>query len=327
MSFYPSNNLQISKIWAVSFDYLISNPTSYFHNQFSKQLTTTTITTFNSLKMDSQNTSTTRKIVVTGANKGIGYQIVDTLLASTTTSYDIILAARNPALGQKALETLQAKYPKSPSKVVYHQLDVNDDASISSFADWIRTTQGKIDVLVNNAAVAYPNSTDEEKKYTIQTNFTSVVKLTEKIIPLLSADGKIIQISSTLGQLGFQGETLRKALEDPKLDLKRLHELADNILQITQDYKPNDYGADASYSGSKALLNSYSHTVLPKQAGPNQQVYVVCPGWCRTDMGSDQATSSAEEGADTPVYLIGLPFRKEAELNGKFFSNRKIQSY
>ena len=274
--------------------------------------------------MDSQ---TQRKIVVTGANKGIGYQIVDTLLASTTTPYDIILTARNPALGQKALEALQVKYPKSPSKVIFHQLDVNDDASISSFADWIRTTQGKIDVLVNNAAILYRNSTDEEKKYTIQTNFTSVVKLTEKLIPLLSADGKIIQISSTLGQLGFQGETLKKALEDPNLDLKRLHELADNFLQISQDFKPSELGPEASYPGSKALLNFYSNTVLPKQLGSNQQVYVVCPGWCRTDMGTDQATSTAEDGADTPVYLIGLPWRKDVELNGKFFTNRKTQSY
>ena len=278
--------------------------------------------------MDSQNTSSTpRKIVVTGSNKGIGYHIVETLLASTTTSYDVILTARNSNLGQKALETLQAKYPKSLSKVTYHQLDINDDTSISSFADWIRTTQGKIDVLVNNAGVLYRDSTDEEKKYTIQTNFTSTVKLTEKLLPLLSADGKIIQISSTLGQLSFQGETLRKALEDPKLDLKRLHELADNFLQINQDYKPNDYGIERSYLGSKALLNFYSNTILPKQLGPNQQIYVVCPGACRTDMGTDQAPLSAEEGADTPVYLIGLPFKKDAELNGKFFRVRQIQSY
>ncbi len=275
--------------------------------------------------MDSQ--TTLRKIVVTGSNKGIGYSIIEALFASAT-PYHLILTARNPTLGEKSLETLRAKYPKSLSKITYHQLDVNDDKSTSSFVDWIKTTLGKIDVLVNNAAVAHRTTTDEQKKFTIQTNFLSVVKLTEKIIPVLSADGKIIMVSSTLGQLSFQGQTLQKALQDPKLDLKRLHELANSFLEVTKDYQPNDMVQEPSYSGSKALLNFYSNTVLPTQLGSNQQVYVVFPGWCRTDMGTDQATQSAEEGAEAPVYLIGLPWKKDGELNAKFFSSKKeIQSY
>jgi len=274
--------------------------------------------------MDSQ--TSPRKIVVTGANKGIGYSIIETLLASNI-QYELILTARNPSLGEKAAEILRSKYPKSLSRLTYHQLDVSDNDSISSFAEWIKNTLGKIDVIVNNAAILYRESTDEEKKSTIYTNFTSVVKLTEKIIPVLSDDGKIIMISSTLGQLGFQGETLRKALEDPKLDLNRLHEIANNFLEVAKDFKPSELGPEASYPGSKALLNFYANTVLPTHLGSNQQVYVVCPGWCKTDMGTDQAWSSAEEGADTPVYLIELPWRKDAELNAKFFSKRAIQSY
>ncbi len=270
--------------------------------------------------------STPRKIVVTGSNKGIGYSIIETLLASNT-PYELILTARNPTLGEKSLETLRSKYPKSLSKLIFHQLDVSDEKSISSFAEWAKNTLGKIDVLVNNAAILYRNSNDEEKKSTIYTNFTSVVKLTEKIIPLLAADGKIINISSTLGITSLQGETLRKALEDLQLDLKRLHELASNFLEIGKDYQPNEYGPEASYPGSKALLNFYTNTILPTQLGPNQQVYAVCPGSCRTDMGTDQAWTSAEEGADTPVYLIELPFRKDAELNAKFFSKRAPQSF
>jgi len=61
--------------------------------------------------MDSQKTtSTPRKIVVTGANKGIGYSIVETLFTSNT-PYDLILTARNPTLGQKTVETLRSKHP------------------------------------------------------------------------------------------------------------------------------------------------------------------------------------------------------------------------
>ncbi len=135
--------------------------------------------------MDSQ--TSPRKIVVTGSNKGIGYSIIETLLASAT-PYELILAARNPTLGEKAVETLRAKYPNSLSKLIFRQLDVSNDASIFSFAEWIKNTLGKIDVIVNNAAILYRDSTDEEKKSTIYTNFTSAVKLTEKIIPVLSDD-------------------------------------------------------------------------------------------------------------------------------------------
>lgn len=277
--------------------------------------------------MNSQNNNTTpRKIVVTGSNKGLGYEIVAKLLASTT-PYEVILTARNPTLGQKALETLRSKYPQSASKVIYHQLDVNDDASASSFADWVKTTLGHIDVLVNNAAVARQGETDEEKKFTIQTNFLSLVKLTEKLLPLVSEDGKILMMSSSLGQLSDQGETLRNALEDSNLDRTKLLQIANNFLEVSKDYKGNQYTQDPSYPGSKALLNAYVRYVLTQQVGANQQVYSICPGWCRTDMGSEQAPLPAEAGADTPVYLIELPFKRDSELNGKFITERKVRSF
>ena len=274
--------------------------------------------------MDSH--TTLRKIVVTGSNKGIGYSIIEILLASNT-PYELILTARNPTLGEKAIETLRAKYPKSLSKLIFRQLDISDEKSVSSFVEWVKNTLGKLDVLVNNAAILYRDSNDEQKISTIYTNFTSVIKLIEKITPLLAADGKIINVSSTLGQVGYQGETLRKALEDPNVDFKRLQELANNFLEVGKDYQPNELGTEASYPGSKALLNIYTSKILPAQLGSNQQAYSVCPGWCRTDMGTDEAWLSQEEGADTPVYLIELPFRKDVELNGKFFSKRGTQDY
>jgi len=271
--------------------------------------------------------TTLRRIVVTGSNKGIGYEIVGKLLASTT-PYQVVLTARNPSLGEKAVESLRVKYPQSAGKVIFQQLDVNDEKSISSFADWIKATFGKIDVLVNNAGVGLPNSTEEDKKFIIKTNFLSLIKLTDKLLPLLSEDGKILMISSALGGLDIQGETLRKALEDPSLDLTKLLQVANNFLELSKDFNPPfPHITDAAYPGSKALLNTYVKRFLPQQLGANQQLYAICPGWCKTDLGSDYAPLTAADGADTPVYLIDLPFKKDSEINGKFITERKVRGW
>ncbi len=272
--------------------------------------------------MDSQNTTTRRTIVITGANKGIGYAIVEKLITRPG-PYDIILTSRDTTLGEKALKTLQAQHPSSPNKLFYHQLDVNNEKSIDSFADWLKTSSKKLDILISNAGVMYRTATQEEQKFTIQTNFLSVVALTEKLIPLLSADGKILMISSGAGQLAWQGETLRKILQDPNLDLEKLKGIAQNFISLTQDFPTSQFQKEPSYAGSKALLNYYARNVLTSQLKSTQQVYCISPGWCRTDMGTDQGLISAEEGADTPVYLVELPFVRNDEINGKLIHERK----
>jgi len=281
-------------------------------------------------------TSSRRNVLITGSNKGIGYSIVETLLAGEK-SYDIIATARNIKLGEEAVSTLTKKYPKSTSTLTFHQLDINDDKSVDDLVQWVNTKYGKLDVLVNNAGIAIVNPTEEDKLYTIKTNFLSVVKLTEKILPLISDDGKIINVSSTLGILDIQAPTLRKYLEDDNLSEKQFFEIANDIFGYIKDYPGLIYN-ESSYSTSKALLSTYTRRFLPNKLKKNQQCYTVCPGLCGTDLNGLKPTKetgkpspvpvkTAEEGADTPVYLINLPFEKNEELNAKFFSERQITSY
>ena len=282
-----------------------------------------------------------RNIVITGSNKGIGYATVEKLLGGEI-PYDIITTSRNTKLGEEALKTLKTKYPTSVSTITYHQLDVNDDKSVDDFVEWLKNTSGKLDILLNNAAIGTPHTNDEQKHNTIKTNFFSVVKLTEKIIPLLSEDGKVIMVSSSVGILSWQGPKLKKALEDENITEQQLFDLGKNVLEVIKDYPTEVFLPEGSYPASKALLNAYVRRFLPKKLKTNQQCYALCPGLCATDMGSgfrENAKAkkeikdsvgealSAEEGADTPVYLINLPFEKKEELNAKFFAKREIISY
>ncbi len=97
-----------------------------------------------------------RTILVTGANKGIGYGTIEKFF-SEPTPYDLILTSRDPKLGQKAIDTLQVKYPKSASTLVYHQLEIDNDKSVDNLVKWLKDSNRKIDVLVNPLRTEYIN--------------------------------------------------------------------------------------------------------------------------------------------------------------------------
>ena len=277
--------------------------------------------------MQSSTASSLRKIVVTGANKGIGYSIVDGLLGGET-PYNVILTARAPKKAETALHSLQEKHKNSKGKVQSQLLNITDPVSIQHFADWVQHELGTIDVLINNAGIGFWPENKAQKLETINTNFLSTIALTEKILPHLSKDGKIIMLSSGLGRLKRQGPEVRKILEDPNLTLEKLLELSGKLYEHCEHETPNDLEfSSSSYDATKCLLNAYTRWVLPKMLKGDQQCFCMDPGWCRTDMGGSNADKSPEEGADTAIYLTNLPFVKDPNLNGKFFGKRQVVEF
>ncbi len=218
--------------------------------------------------------------LVTGANKGIGYQ---TALQLGKEGVTVIAASRNKERGTKAVEQLKAE----GIDVEFLQLDVDIEADIKFAFDYINNKYGKLDILVNNAGIQIESkewginntATIDEKalRYTLNTNFFNVVKLTNTLLPLIrkSEAGRIVNLSSILGSLG-------------------LHSDAASPIYASKLF---------AYDTSKTALNSYTVHLAAALADTNIKVNSAHPGWVKTDMGSDAAPMEIADGAKTSVAL------------------------
>jgi NAD(P)-dependent dehydrogenase (short-subunit alcohol dehydrogenase family) len=223
--------------------------------------------------------------LVTGANKGIGFEIC---LQLAEADYKVILTARNEKKGVEAAEKLKS----IGLHVFFHPLDVTNPESISKLAHYVSAEFGHIDVLINNAGIISSSKKisevgmDEIKKV-MDTNFLGVIKVTQAFLPLLkkSKNGKIINISSGMGQ----------------------------IESLSGDY--------AAYRLSKAGLNAITLMFANEVNEYGIKVNAICPGWVKSDMGGPNAPRSVKQGADTAVWLAlesktptGKLFRDRAEI-------------
>jgi NAD(P)-dependent dehydrogenase (short-subunit alcohol dehydrogenase family) len=149
-------------------------------------------------------TAAAKKIVlVTGANSGIGFEIAHQLLARGT--YHVLLGARSSQKGAEALQNLQSR--NLSGSIEFIHLDLQNDEHIRQTVSTITSNHGKLDILFNNAAVAFdPEGATEREKFqtAFNTNATGPYLLSKALLPLLrkSEHPHIINISSGAGSLG-----------------------------------------------------------------------------------------------------------------------------
>ncbi|HTN43569.1 MAG TPA: SDR family oxidoreductase [Nitrospiria bacterium] len=221
--------------------------------------------------------------LLTGANRGIGYEVARQLAERNWT---VILTARDEAKGRKAVEDLA----RPGFDVRFHWLDVSDPESIRRLARDLAADPGRLDVLVNNAGILEDDDRGSDRvpigtlRATMETNFFGPFELSQALLPLLrkSDDARIINVSSGLGQLSDGG------------------------------------GGYPAYSISKAALNMMT-VQFAEDLGGRVRVNSVCPGWVRTGMGGPGAPRSVERGAESIVWLATDPKIP----NGKFIRDRK----
>lgn len=257
--------------------------------------------------------------VVTGANKGIGYQITSQLASK---GFKTILAARNEELGKLAASDLQ----KEGFDVEFRQLDISDHRSVVDFASKLRDDYGRCDVLVNNAAIAFKGSDPtpfiEQAEPTIHTNFFGTLDVTNAMLPLLeqSAHPRIVNVASEVGHLRILPSQLRKdEFTSPTLSLEKLESLMRDFVEDVKTGRHVERGwPNTCYGTSK--LGVIALTKVLARDHPNMVINACCPGYCKTDMSSHRGTKSAEDGARTPVMLA---LGKQGSKSGGFFADER----
>jgi NAD(P)-dependent dehydrogenase (short-subunit alcohol dehydrogenase family) len=224
-------------------------------------------------------------IVVTGSNRGIGFEICRQLAARGAR---VVVTARKPAAGTAAIKKLAAQNLAAE----FHPLDVTDEKSITALCDFVTSAYGRLDVLINNAGIIAKGEADALKvdlavvRATLETNTLGPLHLAQALAALLkrSQSARIVNMSSGMGELSG-----------------------------------ND-GGHAAYRISKTALNAVTATLAAELKG-TIAVNSVCPGWVKTNMGGPHATLEVAYGADTAVWLaLDAP----QKLTGKFVRDRKV---
>lgn len=218
--------------------------------------------------------SADRVAVVTGGNRGIGFETCRQLAKKDIT---VILTSRDEAKGKAAVEKLQTE----GLDVIAYRLDVTSSDG-DRLAQFIRDRFGRLDILVNNAGVLLDYDESDGSVFnlkistlqtTLETNTFGPLLLCQALVPLMKEHnyGRVVNVSSGAGQL---------------------HDMGTGY---------------PSYRISKTALNAVTRIVANELKGTNILVNAVCPGWVKTDMGGENATRTTEQGADTIVWLATLP--------------------
>ena len=227
-----------------------------------------------------------RIAIVTGGNRGIGHEIARQLMKHDVY---VVIGCRDTLKCEQAVAALKREGPN----VSGFTLDVADTHSVRRFVEHVVKHHGAPAILVNNAGV-YPETTEARVidtptsvwRETIEINLFGPVRMSREVLPHMAKlhHGRIVNISSGLGQLSHMGE------------------------------------GSPAYRTSKAALNALTRTLAAETAGQGILVNSMSPGWVRTDMGGEEAPRSVEEGADTAVWLCLLPSNGPS---GQFFRDRQ----
>jgi NAD(P)-dependent dehydrogenase (short-subunit alcohol dehydrogenase family) len=226
-----------------------------------------------------------RVALVTGANRGIGLEICRQLGAA---GYTVVLTARDPERGARALRGLR----KEGLDAHFQPLDVTDPDSARQAAAFVAAELGRLDALINNAAIAIDPEDSLETvdpdvmRRTLETNLTGVLNCCQAFLPIMKQQGygRIVNVSSGRGSFS------KLAAGGP------------------------------CYRISKTALNALTVVLADELKETNILVNVMTPGWVRTRLGGLKAPRSTAEGAETAVWLAMLP---DDGPRGRFFRDRE----
>ncbi|CAF0978708.1 unnamed protein product [Adineta steineri] len=270
-----------------------------------------------------------RIILITGANKGIGFEVVKKLIEQpSSNSKDILLlGSRDIKRGEDALKQLG-----SPPNVHLLQLDTSSKESIATATNEIKQKYGgHLDVIINNAGIVPRDNTIQAARETQVTNYYGVKMLNEHLIPLLREHGRVVNVASSIGPMALHcfSKDLQEKYTSETLTKGQLDLLVEEFLSA---YESNNvekigYRPDLpylAYGVSKVALIALTRIEARQYSGAqNIFIYSVCPGYCATDLNNKAAGARpAALGADSILYVVDTP-NHELENGGFYLDGKK----
>jgi len=268
-----------------------------------------------------------RVVLVTGANRGIGFYIIKKLLNEPSADSTIILlGSRDLKRGQDALEQLG-----SPSNIHLLQLDMSSIESINQAVNEIKEKYaGQLDIIINNAGILIKELTVDAARKTFAINYYGIKLLNEHLFPIMRENGRIINVSSQLAAMALQETSveLQKKYTSSTLTTNELDQLVEDFVSAIETHTLDDLGYHNKaftliYGISKAALNTLTQ-IEAREWSPikNLLVLSVSPGFCATDMTEHASNArSPEMGADSILHAIHTP-QNQLE-NGGFYRDGK----
>jgi len=260
-----------------------------------------------------------KRILITGANKGIGLATVKKLLDSYSDTY-VLLGSRDLTRGKQALGNLLKGDPEFKDRVYLVQIDVEQDYSVKLAADEVAEnfgkTPGTLYGIINNAGIG--NSVEGLEKI-LQVNTYGPKRVCDAFIPLLDAShGRIVNVTSASGPMYLSGinDEIKKLLTNPGITWTEIQDYMDKCVDAnSKNNISSDHGSSSgsAYGLSKACTNAY--TIFLARQCPDLTVNACTPGFIETDLTrpmavaggktpSEMGMKSPEEGASASVFLL-----------------------
>ncbi|XP_020338259.1 carbonyl reductase [NADPH] 1 [Oncorhynchus kisutch] len=269
--------------------------------------------------------------LVTGSNKGIGFAIVRSLCKQF--NGDVFLSGRDAGRGTAAVESLNSE----GLKPLFQQLDIDNPESVRSARDFFNEKYGGLDVLINNAGIAFKNADTTpfgtQAEVTLKTNFFATRDMCNEFLPIIKPGGRVVNVSSVMSSIALNrcSPELQARFRSNDITEEELVGLMERFVQEAQAGAHSQGGwPDTAYGVSKTGLTVLSriHARKLRHERPADQILLnaCCPGWVRTDMAGPTATKSPDEGAITPVYLALLP-AGAGEPQGQFVMDKKVHPW
>lgn len=258
-----------------------------------------------------------KKVLITGANKGIGLAIARALLDKGVA---VVLGSRDLDRGQRALESLG-----TAARATLVQLDVQSQPSIDAALKTLQAQNVRLDALVNNAGVAtgFAYKGADAMRDTLSCNFFGAEAVTRTLLPLIVEGGRIVMIGSGAGPTFVEKCSAERQalLTDPQVDFGSLKALCDEAQAVADQVDRGNEDADAAfakiglnsgaYGLSKACLAAYAMHVA--RNNPGLTVSTCSPGFIATDMvqkiigdksPEEVGALPVDKGAYCPTFLV-----------------------